>query len=49
VKIKEDEPLHEQFTKQLKKMLYAKRKSGRLFYQEAGEHYNTGAIRYMGG
>ncbi len=41
VKIKEDEPLREQFNKQLKKMLYSKRKSGRMFYEEVRDRYNT--------
>jgi len=48
VKLKEDEPLQYQLEKQLKKMQYAKRISGKMFYQEGDERYNTGAMRYMG-
>ena len=35
VKIKEDDPLKEQLNKQLKKMIYANRKSGWMFYQDS--------------
>lgn len=36
-KIKDDEPLYEQLAKQLKKMLYEKRNSAKMFYSERGE------------
>jgi uncharacterized protein YbaP (TraB family) len=39
-KIKEDEPLQEQIGKLLKRMLYSKRKSGRMFYNDNEGGYN---------
>ena len=45
-KIKEDIPLKEQMEKQLKKILYSKRKSAKMFYNE-GPDYSDMAFRYL--
>jgi hypothetical protein len=45
-KIKEDVPVKEQMEKQLKKILYSKRKSARMFYNE-GQDYSDMAYRYL--
>jgi uncharacterized protein YbaP (TraB family) len=45
-KIKEDTPLREQMDKQLKKIIYSKRKSARSFYYE-GRDYDELSYRYM--
>lgn len=45
-KIKEDVPLQEQLEKQLKKIIYSKRKSARTFYYE-GKDYDETPFRYM--
>jgi len=45
-KIKEDVPLKEQMQKQLKKILYSKRKSAKVFYNE-GPDYSDMPFRYM--
>jgi len=45
-KIKEDVPVKEQMEKQLKKILYSKRKSARMFYNE-GQDYPDMAYRYL--
>jgi len=45
-KIKEDVPLKEQMEKQLKKILYSKRKSAKMFYNE-GPDYSDMAFRYL--
>lgn len=45
-KIKEDVPVKEQIEKQLKKILYSKRKSARMFYNE-GPDYSDMPFRYM--
>ena len=45
-KIKEDVPLKEQMETQLKKILYSKRKSARMFYNE-GQDYSDMAYRYL--
>ena len=45
-KIKEDMPVKEQMEKQLKKILYSKRKSARMFYNE-GQDYSDMAYRYL--
>jgi hypothetical protein len=39
-KIKDDEPLQEQLGKLLKRMLYSKRKSGRMFYRDNDGGYD---------
>jgi len=44
-KIKEDVPVKEQLEKQLKKILYSKRKSARMFYNE-GPDYSDMPLRY---
>ena len=45
-KIKEDVPVKEQMEKQLKKIVYSKRKSARRFYNERPD-YSDVALRYM--
>jgi len=45
-KIKEDMPVKEQMEKQLKKILYSKRKSARMFYNE-GQDYSDMSYRYL--
>jgi hypothetical protein len=45
-KIKEDVSLKEQMEKQLKKILYSKRKSAKMFYNE-GPDYSDMPFRYM--
>jgi hypothetical protein len=45
-KIKEDMPVKEQMEKQLKKILYSKRKSARMFYNE-GQDYSDMPYRYL--
>ncbi len=45
-KIKEDVPVKEQMEKQLKKIVYSKRKSARMFYNERPD-YPEAALRYM--
>ena len=45
-KIKEDVPVKEQMEKQLKKILYSKRKSARMFYNE-GQDYAEMPYRYL--
>jgi uncharacterized protein YbaP (TraB family) len=45
-KIKEDVPVKEQMEKQLKKILYSKRKSARMFYNE-GPDYSDMPLRYI--
>ncbi|HMK17373.1 MAG TPA: TraB/GumN family protein [Chitinophagaceae bacterium] len=45
-KIKEDVPVKEQMEKQLKKILYSKRKSARMFYNE-GQDYSNMSYRYL--
>jgi len=45
-KIKEDVPVKEQMEKQLKKILYSKRKSAKMFYNE-GPDYSDMAFRYL--
>jgi hypothetical protein len=45
-KIKEDVSLREQMEKQLKKILYSKRKSARMFYNE-GPDYSDMPFRYL--
>ena len=45
-KIKEDVPMKEQMEKQLKKILYSKRKSARMFYNE-GQDYSAMPYRYL--
>jgi len=45
-KIKEDVPVKEQMEKQLKKILYSKRKSARMFYNE-GQDYSNMPYRYL--
>jgi len=45
-KIKEDAPLREQMEKQLKKIIYSKRKSARVFYNE-GRDYDEMTYRLM--
>ncbi len=45
-KIKEDVPLKEQLEKQLKKIVYSRRKSARMFYNERPD-YSDVALRYM--
>ncbi|TMI97149.1 MAG: TraB/GumN family protein [Bacteroidetes bacterium] len=45
-KIKEDLPVKEQMEKQLKKILYSKRRSARMFYNE-GQDYSDMAYRYL--
>jgi len=45
-KLKEDVPVKEQMEKQLKKILYSKRKSARMFYNE-GQDYADMPYRYL--
>jgi hypothetical protein len=45
-KIKDDVPVKEQMEKQLKKILYSKRKSARMFYN-GGPDYSEMPVRYM--
>ena len=45
-KIKDDVPVKEQMEKQLKKILYSKRKSARMFYNE-GTDYSEMPFRYL--
>ena len=45
-KIKDDVPVKEQMEKQLKKILYSKRKSAKVFYNE-GPDYSDMPFRYM--
>ena len=45
-KIKEETSIKEQMEKQLKKILYSKRKSGRMFYNERAD-YSQMPLRYM--
>ena len=45
-KIKEETPIKEQMEKQLKKILYSKRKSARMFYNERSD-YAEMPLRYM--
>ena len=45
-KIKEEVPLNEQLEKQLKKIVYSRRKSARTFYNE-GKDYSEMPLRYM--
>jgi len=45
-KIKDDVPVKEQMEKQLKKILYSKRKSARMFYNE-GQDYSDMSYRYL--
>ena len=45
-KIKDDIPLREQLEKQLKKIIYSKRKSARSFYYE-GRDYDDMLSRYV--
>jgi hypothetical protein len=45
-KIKDDMPVKEQMEKQLKKILYSKRKSARMFYNE-GQDYSNMSYRYL--
>jgi hypothetical protein len=45
-KIKDDVPVKEQMEKQLKKIIYSKRKSARMFYNERPDYSET-ALRYM--
>jgi uncharacterized protein YbaP (TraB family) len=45
-KIKEEVPLKEQMEKQLKKILYSKRKSAKMFYNE-GPDYSEMPFRYL--
>ncbi len=45
-KIKEDVPVKEQMEKQLKRILYSKRKSARMFYNE-GQDYSAMPYRYL--
>src|SRR6187399_358248 len=45
-KIKDDIPVKEQMEKQLKKILYSKRKSARMFYNE-GQDYSDMPYRYL--
>src|SRR4029078_10031381 len=45
-KIKEEVPLKEQMEKQLKKILYSKRKSAKMFYNE-GTDYSDMPFRYI--
>jgi len=45
-KIREDIPVKDQMEKQLKKILYSKRKSGRMFYNE-GPDYSDMPFRYF--
>jgi len=45
-KIKDDVPVKEQMEKQLKKILYSKRKSARMFYNE-GQDYSNMSYRYL--
>ena len=46
IKIKEDEPIKDQLTKQLKKILYSKTKSGKQFYEEKGYQDDLMSIRF---
>jgi len=48
VKIKEDESMKEQMNKQLKKILYSKRKSAKYFYSEKPENYDLMSVRFTG-
>ena len=48
VKIKEDESLKEQMNKQLKKVLYSKRRSARYFYSEKPDVYDSMSVRSVG-
>ena len=45
-KIKEETPIREQMEKQLKKILYSKRKSAKMFYNERSDYSET-PLRYM--
>lgn len=45
-KIKEETPIREQMEKQLKKILYSKRKSAKMFYNERPDYAET-SLRYM--
>lgn len=45
-KIKEETPVREQMEKQLKKILYSKRKSAKMFYNERPDYADT-SLRYM--
>jgi hypothetical protein len=45
-KIKEELPVKEQMEKQLKKILFSKRKSARMFYNE-GPDYSDMPFRYL--
>jgi len=45
-KIKDEVPVREQMEKQLKKIVYSKRKSARMFYNERGD-YSEMPLRYM--
>ena len=45
-KIKEETPIREQIEKQLKKILYSKRKSAKMFYNERPDYSET-PLRYM--
>ena len=40
-KIKEDEPIIDQLNRQLKKMIYSKRKSGKMFYNDKEDAYSA--------
>ena len=46
VKIKDDEPLADQLSRQLKKLIYSKRKSGRMFYNEKMDPYEYLVSRF---
>jgi hypothetical protein len=47
VKIRDDEPLTDQLNRLLKRLVYSKRKSGRMFYNEKMDPYEYLASRYM--
>ncbi|HLF46096.1 MAG TPA: TraB/GumN family protein [Chitinophagaceae bacterium] len=48
IKLKEDEPIKEQLEKQLKKILYSKRKSGVYFYSETPDLFDAMSRRQLG-
>lgn len=48
IKLKENEPIKDQLEKQLKKILYSKRKSGAFFYSEVPDIYDTMSRRLLG-
>lgn len=47
-KIREDESLEEQMNKQLRKILYSKKRSGKYFYSENADGYDAASIHQQG-